>query len=46
MITFLDVDMGHLKDTLLSWEQCFTGMGARWNYDIFGISWRSPRREV
>ena len=28
MIVFLDVAVAHLKDTLLSWEQCFTGMGA------------------
>jgi len=28
VIVFLDVAVAHLKDTLLSWEQCFTGMGA------------------
>ncbi len=27
-ITSLDVAVTHLKDTLLSWEQCFTGIGA------------------
>ncbi len=26
-ITYLDVAVAHLKDTLLSWEQCFTSMG-------------------
>jgi len=26
-ITSLDVAATHLKDTLLNWEQCFTGMG-------------------
>jgi LysR family hca operon transcriptional activator len=28
MIASLDVAVAHLKDTLLSWEQCFAGMGA------------------
>jgi len=28
MTTSLDAAVAHLKDTLLSWEQCFTGMGA------------------
>jgi hypothetical protein len=42
MTAFLDVAAAHLKGTLLRWEQCFTGMGVKWNYDIFAISSRSP----